>query len=256
MNDGEAQLDRIIAAAKRHDRPSASTTQRAWAELDAAIIAGTGPSVPVDVGASAAASGAGIKSLVIVGITVITAATTAIIAGAIESRDRDPIAAARPAAAPTMHAAPSPLPPAVAPAAIPPAMPIAEPLPAADVPASEPTPVVRAGVRPQNDRSVATPGEAPATSTLAEQARLLGQAWRAINDGDTALALSQLQDHLRRFPDSALAQERDAARIVAWCTAKKPWANEHARRFLAAHEGGTLADRVARACDSGESEKE
>ncbi|HWB79539.1 MAG TPA: hypothetical protein VG755_31470, partial [Nannocystaceae bacterium] len=79
MTDPDTQLDRIIAAAKRHDHPAPATTDRAWASLEAAMIAGAPPSVPVDLAAPLAASGVGVKSLVIVGVTVLTAATTAIV---------------------------------------------------------------------------------------------------------------------------------------------------------------------------------
>lgn len=53
---------------------------------------------------------------------------------------------------------------------------------------------------------------APATDTLAAEARLLGEARRAITAGDTKTALALLDRHAREYPDGALSRDREAAR--------------------------------------------
>jgi hypothetical protein len=53
--------------------------------------------------------------------------------------------------------------------------------------------------------------EAVRASTLGEEARLIEQAMLALGAGDTALARRLLEDHTRRFPDGALARERERA---------------------------------------------
>jgi hypothetical protein len=187
----------------------------------------------------------GLKSLVVVCVTVITAVTTVVVADAIASRDRDAIV--RSESAPELRAstrsdadapAPATLPAVLAPRVV--AAPVVAPAPDAPTSSRRATP----------SEPVATDDPPPAASTLAEEARLLGNAWRELNAGDNAAALAGLQEHARRFPNSPLAREREAARIVAWCAERKPGATAQAERFLADHAGGTLAQRVERACEA------
>jgi hypothetical protein len=253
MNDSEAQLDRIIAAAKQHDQLPPSATDRAWASLAAAVVAGTEPSVPVDIGTGAAATGLGLKGLVIASVTVITAATTAIVASSITSRDRDPVVVARSEIEPEpprpVNATPQPAMLPMAPA--PTAATLAAPVVAA--PASPSEDATRGPRRPLSPEVVAdVAATEPVASTLAEQARLLGEAWRDLSAGETDRALARLEEHARRFPQTSLHPEREAAKVVAWCQQGKPWAHGQARRFIADHEGTTLAKRVAGACGGGE----
>jgi len=59
-----------------------------------------------------------------------------------------------------------------------------------------------------------------------------------------------LEDHARRFPNGALAEERDAARVLALCDLQRlDEARDVARRFLREHPRSPLAPRVAHACD-------
>lgn len=55
------------------------------------------------------------------------------------------------------------------------------------------------------------------TGTLAEELAILRGAQRALRDEDAASALRGLDDHLARFPDGALARDRDIARVAALC---------------------------------------
>ena len=241
-------LDRLIAAAKENDHPPVESTQRAWASLHTAIEAGIGPSVPV-VATASATTGMGVKGIVVVVIAVVMAG-----AAAIGLRDDDderaqgaaseepPRATARPAAAPrSEHAAHD-----VAESEVP--APFAKAARAA--PDASPRAAAQRAATSEPTRSEPIPAP-EARSTLAEQAQLLGEAWKAVNAGRSAHALELAAEHARRFPDSPLGPEREACRIVAWCVEDRPWAAEKARAFLAAH-GGMPASRVRRACDEKE----
>jgi hypothetical protein len=242
-------LDRLIAAAKQHDHPPVETTQHAWASLHSAIEAGIGPSVPV-VASASATTGLGVKGIVVVMVAVVMAGAAAIgLRGEDEPVPRSasqetPRATERPDTPPehTKLAAHEQEEDAAA----------SEVVPAPFANAAEPVPEVAPRSEPhRRGSSPPTPSKpTPALenrSTLAEQAQLLGEAWKAVNAGRSAHALELTAEHARRFPDSPLAPEREACRIVAWCVEERPWAGEKARAFLAAH-GGMPAARVRKAC--------
>jgi hypothetical protein len=262
----------LIAVAKAHDRPPVGATSRAWTSLEAALGAGMGPSVPVTAAASASttAGGLGFKGLVVVGVAVLMAGGAAIVLG---SKERGATEAARADATPvhrrgasdattpalggaTQTDAPPSHPQAtIEGATIEPPVPTPErdaiaAAPAAAAPERDVRRRRRADVRADGRRDTPPPADAkpdPPQSDLAEQARLVGEAWRAVNAGNAARALELVAEHARRFPRSPLAPERDACRIVAWCEQGRPWAAAKARAFLAAH-GGTPASRVQQAC--------
>ena len=90
----------------------------------------------------------------------------------------------------------------------------------------------------------------PAPSTLAQELALLGRAQRAINGGEPESALALLAEHARRFPNGAMAEEREAARVVALCRAgQSDRARAAASRFLRERPNSPLAARVGAACD-------
>jgi hypothetical protein len=236
-------LDRLIAAAKQHDHPPVETTQRAWASLHTAIEAGIGPSVPV-VATASATTGIGVKGIVVVVVAVVMAGAAAI--GLRDDGDeRGQVAASeetrRATELPTDSertklAAHERSEDAVA----------NEVVPAPFANAAEPEPDAPPRREPKRSAAI-EPSPTRTKSTLAEQAQLLGKAWKAVNAGRSAYALELVAEHARRFPDSALEPEREACRIVAWCVEDRPWAAEKARAFLATH-GGLPAARVRKAC--------
>ena len=100
------------------------------------------------------------------------------------------------------------------------------------------------------------PGERPRpdanASRLAAEAALLQAAQTALASGAPAAALLQLEQHAREFPAGALAQEREALRVVALCAAgREREGRAEAATFLRAHAGSVLAERVRGACDGG-----
>jgi hypothetical protein len=73
----------------------------------------------------------------------------------------------------------------------------------------------------------------PGSSDVAAEVRLLGEAQTAIRGGDAERALLLLDEHARRYPNGALGEERDAARIAALCALGRVGeAKDAADRFL------------------------
>jgi hypothetical protein len=96
--------------------------------------------------------------------------------------------------------------------------------------------------------SPATAGAGPADSLSAESA-LLARAQRDLASGNPAQALATLDVHARRHPSGALSPERDAARVIALCSAgHKAQARGLAATFLATHPNSPLSPRVRAAC--------
>ena len=69
--------------------------------------------------------------------------------------------------------------------------------------------------RPVPAAGAAAPVEV--VSSLAEEARILGEARGALRDGQPELALELVDEHARRFPAGALRMERFAAEALAAC---------------------------------------
>lgn len=124
--------------------------------------------------------------------------------------------------------------------------------PAIEIPAPIEAPVE---IAPRAARTVRAPPPAiappaPSASTLAEEVALLRSAQSALNAGDADGALSRLADHARRFPTGTMAEERDAARILALCRAgRRDEARDAAARFLRERPSSPLAARVRASCD-------
>ena len=65
-----------------------------------------------------------------------------------------------------------------------------------------------------------------------------------------ARALRILDERRRRFPNGALGEESEAARVFALCEmGRTDEARDVAGRFLREHPRSPLAPRVSRACD-------
>lgn len=111
-----------------------------------------------------------------------------------------------------------------------------------------------ASVQSQPAVQTAEPAEAPAppsaaSSSLSEEAHLITQAQRALTAGNPAKALALVEQHWRSYGQGALAQERDAARIIALCAlGRERDAREARRQFLRDWPGSALAARVRAAC--------
>jgi hypothetical protein len=148
--------------------------------------------------------------------------------------------------------------PAVAPAVAPRSDPVATPEEVGSPPAAVPDPVVTAAQvpflpPPPRAVTVARPAKVPdppaAGPAIGEEAALLLSTQAALREDNPGRALALLDEHARRFPRGALAQERDAARVLALCAAGRVDEARSARdAFLAAHPRSPAAARVRHAC--------
>lgn len=113
---------------------------------------------------------------------------------------------------------------------------------AVEAPVAVPAPAPR---RKPAARHAAPP--APPASDLAEETRLLRDADRALRAGNTAKAISLLDEHAARFPKGALAPERAAERLIVSCELGVA-DQRRVEQFLASRGASPLAARVRRAC--------
>jgi hypothetical protein len=86
---------------------------------------------------------------------------------------------------------------------------------------------------------------------LEDELPLLRGAQEALRSGDAARALAFLNEHARRFPNGALAEERKAVHAIASCKLEAKTGEAEAEAFLRDNEGSPLADRVREACAHG-----
>jgi outer membrane protein assembly factor BamD (BamD/ComL family) len=96
------------------------------------------------------------------------------------------------------------------------------------------------------DQAQAAPAGRDRLAIEAQELRAAQQALRA-GDNDRALALLEQQD--AHHPSGALAQERQAARVMALCQSQQvALARREAARFEARFPGSPLLGKVRGAC--------
>jgi hypothetical protein len=153
--------------------------------------------------------------------------------------------------------APAPAPPRRVPGANPPlanakppALAIAEDPPSAGPPGASPAEMSLTPSEPPSPPPAALPMPPPLSPTTLEiETPLVGGAVAALHGGDAARALALLDEHARRFPTGALAQERMVERIAALCALRRQGeARSAAAAFLSSHGGSPLAERVRASC--------
>lgn len=87
-------------------------------------------------------------------------------------------------------------------------------------------------------------GQRASGDDLGEELRLLESA-RASLERDPAAALRATRAHARRFPNGALAEEREVLAIdAAWRLGERDRARQRAERFLARHGRSAHAEKV------------
>ncbi|HKP58151.1 MAG TPA: hypothetical protein VJV78_15570 [Polyangiales bacterium] len=125
-----------------------------------------------------------------------------------------------------------------------------QPAPPAPKPEARPAPaVVAPTVVPPRPETPPEPPPSATGSSLSEEARLIAQAERARNSGNPGRALALLEEHARTYAQGALAQERDAARVLVLCALGRTRdARESRKLFLRDWANSTLAARVRSAC--------
>jgi hypothetical protein len=88
-----------------------------------------------------------------------------------------------------------------------------------------------------------------ATPDLDGEVRLLEGADAELRRGDAEAALAQLAEHAAKYPQGALADEREGIRAIALCRAGRSSEGKPlAERFLSATRKSSLATRVRTAC--------
>lgn len=141
-------------------------------------------------------------------------------------------------------AAPAPRPvPAPSPRAVEPPAPPAEAAPAEEPVAA--TDAVAVAALPS--AAPPAPARAPSRPTapgLADEIRTLARARAALASGDTAAASRALDEHDRRFPAGALAEEARVLRIDVLARRDHAAAVSAARAFVAAHPASPHAPRL------------
>jgi hypothetical protein len=205
LADGEtSELGRTLLAAGRARREHDGARDRVWAAI---ATAAASSAASASLSATKGAAGTGVKTsavaatltkakLVVVGAALLATATTAVV---VTRSSSGPVAAPLP---PVTQPVP-PSPPSVV-ATTPEAIPTTEAPPVTSAP-----PVPRAKVR----LAAAAPAKHVASGTLQEDASLLRDARVALGRGDTRGARAKIEEARARFPQSQLAQERDALEV-------------------------------------------
>ncbi len=172
----------------------------------------------------------------------------------------NPVVARPPAAPrPAMPSAPLPVTPRLQ---APPALGVPDPG-MAPVAAPGPAPAGAVPTLPRSDRSstnvspapLPVPAAVPATPaapSLDDEISLVRDARAALRGGDPGQALALLDEHDRRFPAGALAEDCAAARIYALCAlGRTEPARSLASRFLSEHPVSPHAASVRNSCGVG-----
>ena len=91
------------------------------------------------------------------------------------------------------------------------------------------------------------PRQAAASSTLAEEGKLLAKARQLMQSGQVSPALELLQSSAQRYPKSVLSQEREVLTIEALAASgAAPAARQRAQRFLERYPASPYLARLQR----------
>lgn len=195
--DVEQELQRLFQATRAGTEPDANARARVRAAVALGLSGAGGASL-----APAMRGGRGAK------LWWLSVLSVALLGVALWWRP------ARPAATPLV---PPVVPSALAVATAPPpgraAIPPADSAPAAALPGPSAGEVT---LRPSPSRSAAKAGEP------ADELALVSSMQLALRSGNATQVLALASEHARRFPDGALAQEREGARAIARCQLAQP----------------------------------
>jgi hypothetical protein len=239
----------LSSARGAHDAP-AGAKDRVRLGLAMALSAPAATGVTAALGAGARASR---------WVTLTKLATAVIIvgagAGAIASHfvsDPPPPADARVSSSPSSPVQPPPSNTPVAdPSPPPPSLPPPSQIGAEPAAALRAAPTEAAAPAPR--RPAVTPParnhDAVAEGSVAAEVALLRRASASLQAGDPRAALAAVNEHARRFPNGALAEERDTERIVALCALGQLDDAQRARaRFERMYPASSHEGRVRAAC--------
>lgn len=257
------RLSLAIAAAGAGAAASAAAPAAATAATASAAATATKAGIGVQVAASAAAPVAATTLSAKIGVAVTVAVISVAGTGVVLKNERATEPQAQKPVAALVHAprapsrkraaheaasvvpAPEPLAPASveAPRAV---TPVPVPMSIMPMRAPAPAPVARAARAPQQP---ARELEAVPLS-LQTEIQLLSSAQAALREGAYDRALTSLAEHAARFPNGALALERDAVRAIALCSSGLMNTGRSAATAVAPRiVGSPLAARLGRACE-------
>jgi hypothetical protein len=112
----------------------------------------------------------------------------------------------------------------------------------------------RQAQRSEEKRAPAAPR---AVDSLAEEVAMLSQASTELHAGRPAAALTALDEHRRKFPRGALAEERTSARIQALCAlGRMNEAQAELARLARISPNSPHLARARKACGSGPTQKD
>jgi hypothetical protein len=257
MNDLTPEDEALLASARRFEG-TANDRARVKRKLFARIGIGLGVSSVSAASASAAPTAWASTAKIVVALAVGAGAGTGVVVAYDARTAREPPAhvVAPPIVSSTAASVPRDPPTAtvdIEPLAPPPvergrARPAAPPpLPMSD----EPSP--RAGEPAALAAPNATTKREPAgPATVAAEADLLRRADGALKAGNPSLALALLGEHLAKFPNGILIEEREAERIVVLCAlGRTDEARAAAAEFRLARPRSPLLGRVRESCGGG-----
>lgn len=230
MNELGPDARAILDAANGGDDPSDADRARVRAGVlrkVGAVAAVTAATASTTTAAAATKAGVFGSLSALAKAAIVLSAVTVVAGGAYVARSRPTPVAVAPSAAPIESA---------------PAIPSSTPVPSASAPAS-------ASVAPPPPSVIAPkPAPAPKKPSVEDELVLLQQAQAAMGGGDPARALALLDEHAKRFPSGALAEEREGQRVLARCALGRPDAQSGAEKFLASHPDAPVASRVRKVC--------
>lgn len=243
----------LIAMADGADDPSSADEARVRAKLAArlAVAAGTGIAAGTAAKTAAASTGTAatttLAAKIAIGVAVVSA-TTAGGTVAYEHVMHDRAETAVVVEAPSKPSASAFTSGSASAFASAPASASASAIPEPPLPAPTETAHAAPSAIPQ-PKPTAKP--TPITDTIAEEASLLRAAHASLAKNDGNGAMSSLDEHARRFPRGALAEEREAAKVMALCAqGRASEARASASAFVSANPRSPFAAQVRRSCAS------
>jgi type IV secretory pathway VirB10-like protein len=151
----------------------------------------------------------------------------------------------------TAHEPTSPAPTASAEvvASPPPSPAIPEPAILPEAPAPSAPSAAVAVPAPPPRASASPPARANTDQSVAAEVALLRKVSASLRAGDAKGALAGVDEHARRFPNGALAEERDMERIVALCKlGRRDEAEQATKLFSTAYPTSSHEARIRAAC--------
>ena len=243
MNELDQDARAFLASARgAHDAPDGAKDRvRAGLAVALSASAGAGAALP-----RAIARGPWLTAVKIASAVAIVGTGAGVLFGltrAQPARDASP-----PPSPPSVALAPSPAPmPTPSLPRVPAVTVAAEPV-LASSPLPPPLPLPKPDAKPAVGSGSGGGGSG---GSVAAEVAILRRVSAALRSGDPKSALAAVGEHARRFPNGALAEERDMERVVALCAlGRRDEAARATERFERAYPASAHEARIRAACAS------